>query len=142
MEFLSKERAERLAARVKEFESKGHQWKDVEERSPISGSLDPYQGEWTPRLAKHLLSRCLWGPTREQVEMAAGNTLDGAGPGGKVQGQAIPGRGRLPGRRPGQQLDLHRPGSRRAVDRRHRADGRAGCGHLGPAGRAAGPAGT
>ena len=46
-----------------------------ERRSPISGSLDPFQGEWTPRLARHLLSRCLWGATPEQIEMASNSTM-------------------------------------------------------------------
>ena len=76
VEFLTKEKAERLAARVKAFESKGREWKSLSQRSPISGSLDEYQGEWTPRLARHLLSRCLWGATRGQVETAASMSLE------------------------------------------------------------------
>ncbi len=70
IEFLSKERAARLTARVKAFESSGVQYKFGTTRSPIGGSLDPYSGSWDTEQAAHLLSRTMIGATKEQIELA------------------------------------------------------------------------
>ena len=70
VEFLSKERAEKLTSRVKPFESKGFQFKKVSDRSPISGGLDPYTGSWDTLQASHLLSRAMIGATKAQIETA------------------------------------------------------------------------
>jgi len=70
VEFLSKERAAKLTARVKAFESSGVQYKLGSNRSPIGGSLDPYTGSWDTEQAAHLLSRAMIGATKEQIELA------------------------------------------------------------------------
>ena len=70
VEFLSKERAEKLTSRVKAFESKGFEFKKVSERSPINGGLDPYTGSWDTLQASHLLSRTMIGATKDQIELA------------------------------------------------------------------------
>jgi Protein of unknown function (DUF1800) len=69
VEFLSKERAAKLTARVKAFESSGAQYKSWPDRSPIGGTLDPYTGSWDTEQAAHLLSRAMIGATKEQIEL-------------------------------------------------------------------------
>lgn len=70
VEFISKERAEKLTSRVQPFDSAGIQYQKVSERSPIGGTLDKYQGEWGRRQALHLLNRTMTGPSREQIDFA------------------------------------------------------------------------
>ncbi|RLD21172.1 MAG: hypothetical protein DRI69_04805 [Bacteroidetes bacterium] len=70
VEFLSKERAAKLTARVNAFESSGFQYKSSSDRSPIGGTLDPYTGSWDTEQAAHLLSRAMLGATKEQIELA------------------------------------------------------------------------
>ena len=70
VEFLSKERAAKLTARVKAFESSDVQYKSGSDRSPIGGTLDPYTGSWDTEQAAHLLSRAMLGATKEQIELA------------------------------------------------------------------------
>lgn len=69
VEFLSKEQAEILTAKVKAFESKGFQYKPDSSRSPIGGTLDPYTGDWGSLQAAHLLSRAMIGATKQQIDL-------------------------------------------------------------------------
>ncbi len=43
----------------------------------VSGSLEPYSGAWGFGEAAHLLRRTLYGPTRERIEQAVADGLDG-----------------------------------------------------------------
>ena len=40
-----------------------------------TAGLNPYAGPWGPTQAAHLLRRCLFGPTRTQIAVAAGSSL-------------------------------------------------------------------
>ena len=76
VEFISRERAEKLTARVsKNIKSPGRTGV-ASARSPISGSLDPYNGDWDYAQATHLLRRTMTGPTRDQIEWSVENGLD------------------------------------------------------------------
>jgi hypothetical protein len=43
---------------------------------PVSLSMNPYQGEWTKVEAAHLLRRCLFGPTFQQITNAESAGLE------------------------------------------------------------------
>lgn len=73
VELISKERAEMLTTRVKSRTGQRPPVKDVSQRSPIGGTLDPYTGEWDYLQAGHLLRRAMIGPTKEQIESAVEN---------------------------------------------------------------------
>jgi hypothetical protein len=44
---------------------------------PVSLSMNPYTGEWSKIEAAHLLRRCLFGPTYQQIVGAENTGLEG-----------------------------------------------------------------
>lgn len=74
VDLMTSEHAEMLTSRVKPRTNyRSRPVGETEQRSPIQGTLDPYQGEWDYLQAAHLLRRTTIGPTKEQIEWAIEN---------------------------------------------------------------------
>ena len=78
VELISRAQVDQLLSRLPGSESverPSHQ-ASTSMRSPISGTLDPYTGEWDYLQAGHLLRRTMIGPTKAQIEEAVENGPD------------------------------------------------------------------
>lgn len=73
MQFLTQEQVDRHTSRIKP----GHQLPQIKspEKSPISGTLDPYTGSWDHTQASHLLRRTMIGHTREHLDWVLENGM-------------------------------------------------------------------
>ena len=75
VELISKEQVDKLVARVERSKQVPSTRKNYPERSPISGTLDPYSGPWETEQAAHLLRRTMIGPSRQQIAWAVDNGM-------------------------------------------------------------------
>lgn len=76
IELISREEVDMLVSRLEKNGKVPVKLPKNPQRSPISGSLDPYNGPWGKEQAAHLLRRCMFGPTREQIAWSAENGLE------------------------------------------------------------------